>query len=105
MVTLTELPPILRVAPEALERLCKEFHVRELSVFGSALHADFGPDSDVDLLVEFDETKRIGLMALLTFQERLGSLFGRRVDLVPKPDLKPRIRQEVLSTRRLLYAA
>lgn len=90
---------------EGLHRLCREFHVRELLLFGSALRADFREESDLDLLVEFEPDARVGFLALSRLQRELSSLAGRRVDLVPKRGLKPAVRAEVLGQTRLLYAA
>jgi predicted nucleotidyltransferase len=95
----------LEFSEAALKRLCREFHVRELSLFGSVLRPDFHEASDVDLLVEFDPEARVGLLALSRLQRELADLFGRKVDLVPKGGLKPAIRQEVLAQARTLYAA
>jgi uncharacterized protein len=90
---------------ESLHRLCREFHVRELLLFGSALRADFPEESDLDLLVEFEPDAKVGFLTLSRLQRELSALAGRRVDLVPKRGLKPAIRAEVLGQARLLYAA
>jgi hypothetical protein len=68
------------------------------------LRPDVGPDSDLDLLVEFEPGAHVGLLALSRLQRELTALFGRRVDLVPALGLKPIVRAEVLATRELLYA-
>ena len=67
--------------------------------FGSARRADFGADSDIDLLVEFEADARIGFMVLSRMQRELTALLGRRVDLAPKGGLKPLIRQAVWMTQ------
>lgn len=95
----------LRVSPSDLQPICEEFQVAELSLFGSALRADFHLDSDVDLLVVFQPGARVGFLHLAKLQRRLGELFGRRVDLVPKLGLKPLVAQEVIPVARVLYAA
>ncbi|MFH1468950.1 MAG: nucleotidyltransferase family protein [Pseudomonadota bacterium] len=92
------------VLPE-LGALCRRFHVRELSLFGSALGPAFRPDSDVDLLVEFEAGVPIGLFELGELRAELEDLFARSVDLVPKRGLKPLIRDEVLGAARVLFAA
>jgi hypothetical protein len=84
--------------------LCKRYHVRELAVFGSALRTDFGAESDLDLLVEFEPDAQIGFLALAGMQRELSELLHVRVDLVPKEGLKPTIRQAVLSSARVIYA-
>src|SRR5712692_3434198 len=95
----------LAFSTEALERLCRQFHVRELSLFGSVPRPDFHEGSDLDLLVEFEAGARVGLLTLARLQRELAGLFRRKVDLVPKGGLKPAIRQEVLAQARTLYAA
>lgn len=85
--------------------VCKRYQVRELALFGSALRSDFRPDSDIDILVEFEPDAEIGFMALAAMQRELSEIVGRKVDLVPKGGLKPRIRQAVLESAEVLYAA
>lgn len=87
-----------------LRRLCVKYHVRELSVFGSALREDFSPDSDLDFLVEFEPLAPIGLFELSGMRLELQELLGRKVDLVPKKSLRPALRNNALSEARLLYA-
>ena len=99
-VSIERLLPI-----EELRKLCRDFAVRELLLFGSALRADFREDSDLDLLVEFEPEAHVGFVTLFRLQRELSSLAGRKVDLIPKGGLKPAIRAEVLGQARLLYAA
>jgi predicted nucleotidyltransferase len=63
-----------------LERLCRRYHARRLSLFGSALQGDFGPESDVDVLVEFEPGHTPGL-GFARLQRELSGLLGREVDL------------------------
>lgn len=95
----TELPKA------AIADLCRRFHVRELSVFGSAARGEMHPDSDIDFLVDFDPEARAGLLALAGLMNALSELLGRKVDLVPKGGLKPLIRDAVLAESRIVYAA
>jgi predicted nucleotidyltransferase len=90
---------------ERLAELCRRYKVRELSLFGSALREDFGPDSDVDLLVEFEPSAQVGFLTLSKMQRELSALTGRRVDLVPKHGLKEKIRRAVLDSAEVIYAA
>ncbi len=88
-----------------LAELCRRHHVRSLSLFGSVLRADFGAGSDVDVLVEFEPgmTPGFGIIAL---EERLSELFGgRRVDLVTRRGLHPRLRDAVLGSAQVVYVA
>ena len=77
----------------------------ELALFGSAVREDFGPNSDVDILVTFAPGAKVSLFDLVDMADELSSLAGRRVDLVPKQGLKPRIRQSVLAGSQIIYAA
>jgi len=71
------------------------YGVRELALFGSVARDQARPDSDVDLLVEFD--RPVGLFAFLDLQEYLEGLLGRPVDLVTRPALKPQLRERILA--------
>lgn len=84
--------------------LCRRYHVLELALFGSILRQDFRLDSDVDFLVEFEPDAPIGLLDYCALQNRLAELLQRRVDLVPKDGLKLPIRDQVLSSARVIYA-
>ncbi len=95
----------LNASVEDLAAVCRRNEVRELSVFGSAVRGQQRPDSDVDLLVEFEPSARIGFIALARLAHELEELLGRKVDLVPKDGLKPRIRDHVLSEAEVLFAA
>lgn len=93
------------IPTRAIAALCKRYGVRELSLFSSVLGKNFSDDSDVDLLVEFQKDVSVGFLLLARMQRELSATLGRRVDLVPKNGLKPTIRDEVLSTARVIYAA
>src|SRR4051812_20885023 len=85
-----------RLAAHAEE--LRSLGVRSLDLFGSTVRGNARPDSDVDLLVEFDEVP--GLVGYVRIQHRLQDILGRRVDLVMASGLKPRIRERVLSEAR-----
>ena len=93
------------IPSERLAEFCRRYGVREMALFGSALRDDFGPDSDLDILVEFDPSAEVGFMALSRMRRELSALLGRRVDLVPKQGLKERIRRDVLDSAEVIYAA
>jgi uncharacterized protein len=95
----------LELPDEPIAAYCRANQIRELSVFGSVLRSDFRPDSDIDLLVDFYPEAEIGLLDFARMQRELTAIVGRRIDLVPKDGLKPYIRQSVLDSARLLYAA
>ncbi len=89
-----------------LADFCHKWKVRELSVFGSALRDDFGPDSDVDVLVSFDAVAEWSLLDLVVMRDELAALVGRDVDLVEQEALKnPYRRAAILKSKRVLYAA
>jgi predicted nucleotidyltransferase len=94
----------IEVAPESLAAICGRYHIRELAVFGSAARGDMRPDSDVDILVEFEPGAHPGL-GFFRLEEELSELFGRRVDLGRKSLLKPLVRPSVLRDAVVLYAA
>jgi predicted nucleotidyltransferase len=92
--------PVDRIAD-----VCRRYDVHELAVFGSAVRGDIRPDSDIDILVEFQSNARVGLVKFASLSEELESLLGRRVDLVTKGGLKPRVRPYVLREAQVVYAA
>ncbi len=79
--------------------------VKELPLFGSAMHGELRQDSDLDFLVDFLPGAWPGLLGLSAMARELAALLGRKVDLAVKPALKPRIRSGVLAEARLIYAA
>ncbi len=95
----------IEIPSQEIADLCRRYQVSELAVFGSFLREDFGPESDIDLLVEFSPDAEIGFLALARMGRELASLLHHKVDLVPKAGLKPKIRKDVLSGRKVLYAA
>lgn len=98
------LPQAVASQLPGIEELCREFEVRELALFGSALTERFGPESDYDLLVEFQPEARVGLFRFADLQQRLEELLRRKVDLVSKPGLKPFLRESVLGSAEVIYA-
>jgi uncharacterized protein len=88
-----------------LAALCRQYQVRELSLFGSAARGEMRPESDIDLLVEFLPDAEVSLIEHAGLMLDLARLLGRKVDLVSKNGLKPRIRSSVLADAQLIYAA
>ncbi len=97
--------PRLSFSRDALAEFCRQNHICHLGLFGSVLRADFRPDSDVDVLVEFEPDAPVTLFTLVETREGLSALFGRPVDLVPRNSLKPIVRDEVLASEQVVYAA
>ncbi len=90
---------------DALRAFCQRRHIMRLALFGSALRDDFGPDSDVDVLVEFHPGHVPGLDFISIERELSGLLQGRQVDLVTPKFLNARIRDRVLREAESLYVA
>ena len=93
------------LSKQGLPDLCRRYQVQELALFGSAGTERFQASSDLDFLVTFQPQARPGFLTLGRLQRDLEALFDRKVDLVPKKGLKPAIRDEVLATARVVYAA
>ena len=70
----------ISIPKDKIADFCKQNQVRRLSLFGSILREDFGPDSDIDILVEFEPGIRIGLIRLSGLEIELGNIVGRKVD-------------------------
>lgn len=83
--------------------LCDRHHIRRLAFFGSVLRNDFGPESDVDVLVEFEPGHVPGL-AFFSIEEELSRIFGRKVDLNTPSFLSPYFRDQVLAEAEVQYA-
>lgn len=91
---------------EKLAEFCRRNHILKLSLFGSALREDFRPNSDVDVLVVFEEGHAPGFFGLARMEEELsGLLGGRKVDLRTPQDLSHYFREEVLSSAAVQYDA
>jgi predicted nucleotidyltransferase len=90
----------------ALAAICRHRHIRRLALFGSTLKGTDRPDSDVDLLVEFEPGHKPGLLALAGIEAELSVLAaGRRIDLRTAQDLSRYFRDEVVRTAEVQYAA
>jgi len=89
---------------ERLAEFCRRNRIRKLSLFGSVLRDDFRPNSDVDVLVDFEQGHSIGF-GILNLEEELSQILGgRRIDLVSAKYLNPRLRKRVLDTAEVQYA-
>jgi hypothetical protein len=80
------------IPEKELPEFCRRHRIRRLSLFGSVLRDDFRPDSDVDVLVEFEPDARVGLITLAGMEIELGMLMGRRVELHTVKGLNPYFR-------------
>jgi hypothetical protein len=95
----------LPIARDVLAGFCERHHIRRLSLFGSVLAGTDQPDSDVDVLVEFEPGRTPGYIALAGMEAELsGLLHGRRVDLRTPADLSRYFRDDVVRTAALQHA-
>ena len=95
----------LNIDPHEIRAFCEEHGIRRLSLFGSILTDQFGPQSDIDVLVEFNLDKIPSLLGMARLERELASLFdGRKVDLRTPEDLSRYFRQAVMAEAELQYA-
>jgi len=97
--------PSLNLDKATLARFCETHHIRRLSLFGSRLEGTAKPDSDIDLLVEFDPKHIPGLLAIAGMEIELSELLGKKVDLRTAGDLSRYFRDEVVRMAEVQYAA
>ena len=99
--------PFTAIFADEIVKFCQRWRIRELALFGSILRDDFGPDSDVDVLVEFDKDADWSLLDHIQMQQELQRLLDRKVDLISKRALERSknwlFRHQVLSTARVLF--
>ena len=99
----------IEIPEEKIAEFCKKWKIREFALFGSVLRADFRHDSDVDVLVMFDESARHTLFDLVHMEEDLKEIFGRDVDLVSRRGIETSrnyIRKKaILDSAETVYAA
>ncbi len=95
--------PRIALDRQAIAEFCRRRHIRRLALFGSVLRADFQPNSDVDVLIEFEPGQQVGL-AFFTMQDELSDMLGRKVDLNTPNFLSRYFRDEVLAEAEVLYA-
>lgn len=94
----------IELPKEKIAEFCKRNHIRKLLLFGSVLHGDFRPDSDIDLLVEFDPAHIPGFFKLAHMERELSELMGKKVDLRTPQELSKYFRAEVISEAEVQYA-
>ncbi|MBI1987950.1 MAG: nucleotidyltransferase domain-containing protein [Nitrospinae bacterium] len=101
--------PAISLSPEQISDFCQRWKVLELALFGSVLREDFRSDSDVDMLVTFAPDADWSLLDHVQMEEELGSIIGRKVDLVSRRAIERSEnwirRQEILETAEVIYVA
>ena len=94
---------------DSIAEFCKRRRISELAIFGSVLRDDFGPQSDVDILVKFAPEARVSLLDLVDMEDELAAIIGRKVDVVCREGIErshnPIRKKAILSTAEVLYAA
>lgn len=95
----------IEIPQQAIAEYCRRHHIRRLALFGSVLRGDFGPESDIDVLVEFEPQHVPGRIRLARMEIELSELLGRKVDLRTPGDLSRYFRSEVLAAAEVQYAA
>lgn len=97
--------PEVSIPQAQLAEFCRKHGIRKLSFYGSVLRDDFSPDSDVDVLVEFERGRTVGLQ-IIDIEAELAELLGgtHRVDMVSAKYLNPRLRDRVLESAEVQYA-
>ncbi|MFM8879960.1 MAG: nucleotidyltransferase family protein [Verrucomicrobiota bacterium] len=95
----------IEIPSEAIAEFCRRKHITKLSLFGSILRDDFGPESDVDFLVEFEPGMTPGLIDIAGMEIELSELIGRKADLRTAQDLSRYFRDKVVKDAHLQYAA
>ncbi|NJN21808.1 MAG: nucleotidyltransferase family protein [Leptolyngbya sp. RL_3_1] len=93
----------ITIEPEALIPLCQHHHIRKLALFGSVLRDDFRPDSDIDILVEFEPGYTPGF-DFIDIQDKLAAIIGRTIDLNTPQDLSRYFRDQVIAEAEVIYA-
>jgi len=93
------------IPKERIADFCRRNRIRRLALFGSVLRDDFGPDSDVDVLVEFEPAARVGLLRLAGMEIELSEILGRKVDLNTLGFLSDYFRDKVLVEAQVQYDA
>ena len=100
------MPAAIDLPIDQIAAFCQKWSIAELALFGSVLRDDFGPDSDVDVLVTFRPGASMTFEGFLDMREELSNIFGRQIDLVEKRLVtNPFRRHEILTTKKVLYAA
>ena len=95
--------PRIEVPRELLAELCRHHQIRRLALFGSVLRDDFGPDSDIDVLVEFDRRQPVGFRIFRVEEELSRLLGGHKVDIVNPRYLNHRPKDQILKSAQVQY--
>ena len=95
----------IHISKETLDEFCRRRLIRKLSLFGSVLRSDFGPQSDVDVLVEFEPEATVGYFELADMEVELSRLLGRKADIRTPAELSRYFREKVVATAETQYVS
>ena len=95
----------IEIPKDKITEFCKNHRISKLSLFGSILREDFKPESDIDVLVEFEPGARVGMIRLAGMEIELSKLLGRKVDMNTTNFISPYYRDKVLSEAEVQYVA
>jgi predicted nucleotidyltransferase len=99
----------ITIPKDKIEAFCREHHISSLALFGSVLREDFRPESDVDILVEFEQGNEPDLFGLVELQEKLSGIIGHKVDLVERRAVEKSEnyirRRHILESAETIYVA
>ena len=95
----------VEIPKQAIAEFCRRHHIRRLSLFGSILRQDFGRDSDIDVLVEFEAGRVPGLLGMAGLEIELSDILGRKADLRTPAELSRHFREDVLKEAEAQYVA
>ena len=90
---------------DKIAKFCRKYHIRSFALFGSVLREEFSPESDIDILIEFEEGKTPGFFTIFRMEEELSELFGgRKIDIRTPADLSKYFRDDVINSCEVCYA-
>lgn len=95
----------IEIAEAIIGDFCRRHGIRRFSLYGSILRDDFGPDSDIDVLVEFEPGQVAGLLQMAEMESELTSILGRKTDMRTPAELSRHFREEVIREARVQYVA
>jgi uncharacterized protein len=95
----------IKIDKQIIAEFCRKNQIRSLALFGSVLRDDFHPDSDVDVLVEFQEEAHVGMLKLAGMEMELSEIIGHKVDLNTPGFISRYFREQVLAEAEVQYVA
>jgi len=99
------MSPKVKIDPKKIAEFCRRNRISKLSLFGSVLREDFGPNSDLDVLVEFEPDAGVGLIRFAGMKIELEKILGRKVDLNTPKFFRPELRSKILNQSLVQYEA